>query len=139
VWTALLKAVAAGHGNTGGYSYAIGSKTRPESLTIWHDGAQVFHHRANTGITAAPTANGTFPVYERLRRQVMKGTNPDGTHYADPVQYVAYFNGGDAVHYIGRADYGSPASLGCIELPLAAAAQAWPDLTIGTLVTVTGP
>ena len=29
----------------------------------------------------------------------MKGTNPDGSKYDDPVYYVAYFNGGDAVHH----------------------------------------
>jgi hypothetical protein len=45
---------------------------------------------------------------------------------------IAYFNGGDAVHYIPRASQ----SLGCIELPYAAAGQAWGYLTYGTLVTV---
>ncbi|HUA70126.1 MAG TPA: L,D-transpeptidase [Solirubrobacteraceae bacterium] len=82
------------------------------------------------------TATGTFPVYERLRSQTMQGTNPDGSHYADFVQRVAYFNGGDAVHYIPRASYGSPQSLGCVELPYDAAEQAWGYLTYGTLVTV---
>ena len=138
VWAALLAAGSAGTANTGGYNYALGSKTYPQSLTIWHNGAQVFHNSANFGIAASPTADGTFPVYERLRNQVMQGTNPGGSHYADPVQYVAYFNGGDAVHYIARSYYGSPASLGCIELPLAPAAAAWPWLSIGTLVTVAG-
>ena len=74
---------------------------------------------ANIGIAGSPTPDGTFPVYTRLRRQVMRGTNPDGAHYADLVQYIAYFNGNDAVHYMDRADYGIPQSLGCIELPLA--------------------
>ena len=68
----------------------------------------------------------------------MRGTNPDGSHYADPVQFVAYFNGSDAVHYFPRGSYGSPQSLGCIELPLGAAGTAWPYLTYGSLVTVTG-
>jgi len=39
----------------------------------------------------------------------------------------------------GQADQpvaGGPQSLGCVELPLAAAAQAWPYLTYGSLVTV---
>ena len=138
VWSALLKAVAAGQRNTNGYSYALASKASPETLTIWHDGRQVFHNLANTGIPVAPTADGTFPVYERLRSQIMQGTNPDGSHYADPVQYVAYFNGGDAVHYFPRASFGWPQSLGCVELPLGPAAVAWPYLTYGTLVTVTG-
>lgn len=138
VWSALLVAVAHGQTNTNGYTYALASQTRPETLTVWHDGAQVLQSPANTGIAQAPTADGTFPVYERLRSQVMRGTNPDGTKYADPVQYVAYFNGGDAVHYIPRATFGYPQSVGCVELPLQAAATAWSELSYGTLVTVTG-
>ena len=138
VWSALLRDAATGQRNTNGYTYALASKASPETLSIWHDGLEVFHSLANTGIAASPTANGAFPVYERLRSQVMQGTNPDSSHYADPVQYVAYFNGGDAVHYIPRASYGWPQSLGCVELPLAQAAAAWSYLTYGSLVTVTG-
>jgi hypothetical protein len=67
----------------------------------------------------------------------MQGTNPDGSHYADYVQWVAYFNGGDAVHYIPRSFWGYPQSLGCIEVPYSAAERAWGYLTYGTLVTVT--
>jgi hypothetical protein len=43
---------------------------------------------------------------------------------------------GQAVDYFPRCSYGWPQSLGCVELPLAAAAQAWPYLTYGSLVTV---
>jgi hypothetical protein len=68
----------------------------------------------------------------------MRGTNPDGSSYADPVEFVAYFDSGEAVHYFPRGSYGSPQSLGCVELPIAAAARAWPYLTYGSLVTVTG-
>ena len=138
VWSDLLKAAAAGQKNANGYTYAVASKGSPETLTIWHDGRQVFSNLANTGIPAAPTADGTFPVYERLRNQIMQGTNPDGSKYADPVQFVAYFNGGDAVHYFPRGSYGFPQSLGCVELPLGPAAAAWPYLTYGSLVTVSG-
>ncbi|HLI15381.1 MAG TPA: L,D-transpeptidase family protein [Acidimicrobiales bacterium] len=136
LWASLLGALASGDVNTGGYNYALANQQPPETLTIWHDGTIVLRSAANTGIPQSPTADGTFPVYSRLRSQVMTGTNPDGSHYADPVQYVAYFNGGDAVHYLPRAEYGIPQSLGCIELPLQAAAQAWPYLAYGTLVTV---
>lgn len=139
VWHALLNDVAAGKRNTNGYTYAVASESSPETLTIWHDGHQVLQSLANTGIAAAGgTALGTYPVYERLPYQVMRGTNPNGTPYADPVQYVSYFNGGDAVHYFPRASYGFPQSLGCVELPYGAAKQAYPYLTYGTLVTVTG-
>lgn len=139
LWNDMLLALSSNQVNSGGYNYAVASKTPlPETLTIWHDGQQVFQSLANTGIPVDPTDDGTFPVYERLRNQVMQGTNPNGTHYADPVQFVAYFNGGNAVHYFPRATYGWPQSLGCVELPLAQAAQAWSYLAYGTLVTVTG-
>jgi hypothetical protein len=138
VWKALLDARSRGQLNLHGYSYAIGSERSPESLTVYHNGAVLVRTLANTGIAAAPTALGTFPVYERLRSQVMQGTNPDGSHYADYVQWVAYFNGGDAVHYIPRSSWGYPQSLGCIEVPYNAAEHAWGYLTYGTLVTVDG-
>jgi len=136
LWQALLQALAAGNDNTGGYDYALGDKAQPETLTIWHDGVVAVHVYANTGIPQSPTADGNFPVFARYRSQVMRGTNPDGSKYADPVQYVAYFNGGDAVHYIPRANYGIPQSLGCIELDLSDAAKVWPYLAYGTIVSV---
>jgi peptidoglycan hydrolase-like protein with peptidoglycan-binding domain len=136
VWADLLKAAADGKGNTHGYSYAYVSESLPESITIWHDGKQVFNSAVNTGISIDPTPIGTFPVYLKLPYQVMQGTNPDGSHYADPVQWVSYFSGGSAVHYISRGSYGWPQSLGCVELPYSAAERAYPYLPYGTLVTV---
>jgi hypothetical protein len=137
VWTALLAAVASGQSNQNGYTYAIAAESNPETLTIWHNGQQVLQFLANTGIQASPTTIGTAPVYLRYRNQIMKGTNPDGTKYADPVQFVAYFRAGEAVHYYPRPSYGWPQSLGCVELTLSDAAQAWPYLTYGSLVTIT--
>jgi Bacterial Ig-like domain/L,D-transpeptidase catalytic domain len=136
LWTALFKAGRTGEQNASGYTYALASKTLPESLTIWHNGREVFHSLANTGIPVAPTADGTFPVYQKFRFQIMRGTNPDGSSYSDPVSYVSYFNGGDAVHYFPRPGYGYQQSLGCVELPWNSAAAAYPYLTYGSLVTV---
>ena len=138
VWGALIWAREHWRLNRSGYSYALVTEANPESLTLYHNGGVVLRTPANTGISSASTAQGTFPVYERLRSQTMKGTNPDGSHYADYVQWVAYFNGGDAVHYMPRSGYGSPQSLGCIELPYAAAERAWGYLSYGTLVSVLG-
>jgi hypothetical protein len=136
VWSALLAAAAKGQRNTHGYSYAIASESVPETLTIWHNGREVFSSLANTGISVRPTGLGTFPVYEKLPFQIMSGTNPDGSHYADPVYWVSYFEGGDAVHYFDRGSYGWPQSLGCVELPYSEAKAAYPYLPYGTLVTV---
>jgi peptidoglycan hydrolase-like protein with peptidoglycan-binding domain len=136
VWTAVLSAVAAGRSNTHGYTYAIAKEGNPETLTIWHNGQIVLHTLANTGIQAAPTTLGTAPVYLRFYFQIMKGKNPDGTKYADPVYYVSYFRSGEAVHYFNRGSYGWPQSLGCVELPYSDAKAAYPYLTYGSLVTV---
>ena len=136
VWADVLKDVAGGHNNGNGYTYALASKGSPETLTIWHDGKQVMQTLANTGIPQAPTADGTFPVYEKLQFQVMKGTNPDGSKYSDPVYWISYFNGGDAVHYFDRGSYGFPQSLGCVELPESSAQTAYHYLSYGSLVTV---
>jgi peptidoglycan hydrolase-like protein with peptidoglycan-binding domain len=136
VWTALLNAVAKGQNNPNGYTYAYVSEGSPETLTIWHDGREVEHTLANTGIHGRTTALGTYPVYLKYQHQIMKGTNPDGKKYADPVSWVSYFNGSDAVHYYPRGSYGFPQSLGCVELPYAQAEQSYPFLTYGSLVTV---
>jgi peptidoglycan hydrolase-like protein with peptidoglycan-binding domain len=140
VWSHLLTAAAKGQVNPNGYTYAVASQNSPhETLKVWHDGKLILNTPANTGIPAANTADGTFPVYERLQSQVMKGTNPDGTKYADLVNWIAYFNGGDAVHYFDRPAYGYYQSLGCVELPWKQAKFIWSYLTYGTLVTVEGP
>jgi peptidoglycan hydrolase-like protein with peptidoglycan-binding domain len=140
VWAHLLAAAAKNQVNPNGYTYALASQNSPhESLEVWHNGKVILNTPANTGIPAANTVDGTFPVYERLQFQIMKGTNPDGTKYADPVSWIAYFNGGDAVHYFDRPAYGYYQSLGCVELPLDQAKFIWPYLTYGTLVTVRGP
>jgi L,D-transpeptidase catalytic domain/Bacterial Ig-like domain len=138
LWNALFQAASRNEDNVDGYTYAVASKGSPETLTIWHDGQVVLRSLTNTGIPSEPTVDGTFPVYARFLNTIMSGTNPDGSHYADPVQFVSYFNGGDAVHYFPRGGYGYQQSLGCVELPYDAAKAAFPYLTYGSLVTVTG-
>ena len=140
VWSHLLSAIAKDQKNPSGYAYALVTQgSSNETLQVWHNGKEVLVTPANTGIAAAPTADGTYPVYEKLQFQVMSGTNPDGSHYADPVYWISYFNGGDAIHGFVRASYGWHQSLGCVELPVSTAESIWPTLTYGTLVTVQGP
>ena len=138
VWRALFADVAAGRLNTSGYTYVLVHETIPEKLQLWHNGKFVLSSPSNTGIAQAPTALGTYPVFEHIPVGTMKGTNPDGSKYNDPgVRWISYFNGGDAIHAFYRASYGTPQSLGCVELPSTAAEQVWPYTPVGTLVTVT--
>ena len=121
-----------------GYNYVyVHRDSRPQKLTLWHNGKTIFTSPGNTGVPAAPTELGTFPVFEHLAETTMSGENPDGSHYTDPgIKWVSYFNGGDALHAFDRASFGTPQSVGCVELPLASAAKIWPYTPIGTLVTI---
>ena len=137
-WDALLQAAIEGERNTGsGYSYVHVSESLPEKVFLWHNGKTVLTVPANTGILGAETELGTFPVYLRYEETTMSGENPDGSHYEDPgVPWVSYFNGGDALHGFVRASYGSPQSLGCVEMTYEDAEKVWPYTPIGTLVTI---
>jgi L,D-transpeptidase catalytic domain len=137
VWHVLIHDSITGKRLSSGYSYVYVHREIPETMTLWHNGKTVLSSPANTGISGAETELGTFPVFEHLPETTMSGTNPDGSHYEDPgIKWVSYFNGGDALHNFDRASFGSPQSLGCVELPLAASAEIYPYTPIGTLVTI---
>lgn len=137
VWQALTQAVATRQTDGSPYDYLVVSEAIPEQLSVWRDGSYIYSSPANTGVTGAATATGTFPVYSRFLTTTMTGTDPDGYHYVAPdVPWVSYFNGGDAVHGYPRASYGWPQSNGCVELPISNAEVVFGMDPIGTLVTV---
>jgi hypothetical protein len=136
VWRALLDAAGTGHGSSFGYTF-VSVDEASQSLNLWHSGHTVLSTPVNTGIASAPTAKGTFAVFEHIASGTMSGTNPDGSHYHDPgIPWISYFNGGDALHGFTRAQYGFPQSLGCVEMPFSTAGRVWPYTPIGTLVHV---
>ncbi len=137
VWRALLADAIAGTKKTDGYSYVYVHRNVPQLLTLWHNGRTILTSPGNTGVPAAPTQLGTYPVFEHIPVGTMSGTNPDGSHYNDPgIRWISYFHGGDALHSFNRASFGTPQSLGCVELPVETAARVWPYTPIGTLVTI---
>jgi L,D-transpeptidase catalytic domain len=137
-WESLLRAAAADKLDPSPYSYVHVTENLPETMVLWENGKTVMTTPANTGIPSRPTALGTYPIYVRYTFNFMSGTNPDGTPYHDPVYWINYFNGGDAVHGFVRASYGFPQSLGCVELPIPTAHVAFNHLAIGDLVSVVG-
>jgi hypothetical protein len=140
VWDALLEDSLHHKANTGGYTYVMVSESLPEKLKLWHNGKVLFQVLANTGIGAAPTEPGTWPVFLHIPVGTMSGTNPDGSHYNDPgIQWISYFHGGDALHAFIRPGYGYPQSLGCVEMTSDDAGRVYPYTPIGTLVTVAAP
>jgi L,D-transpeptidase catalytic domain/Putative peptidoglycan binding domain len=137
VWHTLIADAVAGKRKPGGYSYVYVHRNVPQLLTLWHNGKIVLTSPGNTGVPAAPTALGTWPVFEHIPVGRMSGRNPDGSHYDDPgIKWISYFHGGEALHAFNRASFGTPQSLGCVELPLEQAAKVWPYTPIGTLVTI---
>jgi lipoprotein-anchoring transpeptidase ErfK/SrfK len=137
VWKALINAAVHGQTSKFGYTFVMVSESSPENISVWHNGKIVVHGLANTGIAAAPTVTGTFAVYEHIAVGTMSGKNPDGSTYHDPgIPWISYFNGGDALHGFIRSSYGSPQSLGCVEMPFSEAGQVYPYTPIGTIVNV---
>ena len=140
-WNALLEAAKKSQFSPRPYNYVdvalnLG-KSAPQLLTLYISGVSSFHTLANSGISAAPSDPGTFPVYLRYATTTMSGTNPDGSKYHDTgIPWVSYYNGGEGLHGFIRSTYGSRQSLGCIELPFSSAGTIWPHTPIGTLVTV---
>jgi hypothetical protein len=135
-WNALLHAAAANRVDSNPYSYVYVTQAQPETLTLWKNGSIVVTSAANTGIPDRPTAVGTYPIYLRFSFNYMSGFNPNGSYYHDPVYWINYFDGGDAVHGFYRGAYGWPQSLGCVELPVPTAQTAYNNLAIGDLVSV---
>jgi peptidoglycan hydrolase-like protein with peptidoglycan-binding domain len=137
VWNALINAVIKHQNNTFGYTVTTVNEGSPETESTWHNGHTAVSGLVNTGIPSAPTAQGTFAVFEHAPSVTMSGTNPDGSHYSDPgVPWVSYFNGGDALHGFIRGGYGYPQSLGCVEMPYSEAQTVYPYTPIGTIVHV---
>ena len=138
VWKALIRAEIKDQRNTFGYTFVSVSEGSPESLFVWHSGKTVLSSiPVNTGIASAPTATGTFAVFEHIPVTTMTGNNPDGSTYSDPgIKWVSYFNGGDALHEFLRGSYGFPQSVGCVEMADANAQSVYPFTPIGTVVQV---
>ncbi|HEX3874307.1 MAG TPA: hypothetical protein VHW26_09185 [Solirubrobacteraceae bacterium] len=78
VWKLLLSDALAGKRHTTPYSYVYVHRNVPQLLTLWSAGHTVLTSPGNTGVPAAPTVLGSFPVFEHIPVGTMSGTNPDG-------------------------------------------------------------
>ncbi len=137
VWTALMTAALKHQTNSFGYTVVTVSEGSPETESTWHNGHTVVSGLVNTGVPAAPTAQGTFATFSHSPSVTMSGTNPDGSHYVDPgIPWTSYFNGGDALHGFIRGGYGYPQSDGCVEMPFSEAHDVYQYTPIGTIVHV---
>jgi lipoprotein-anchoring transpeptidase ErfK/SrfK len=136
-WHELVSAAERNQVDPMAYNYVYVRQKLPELLKLYVNGRITYETYVNTGVYAAPTQSGTYPVYERFLTTTMSGVEPDGKAYSDPgIPWVSYFHGGDALHGFIRSSYGYPQSLGCVEMPFAHAAILFPHTPIGTLVTI---
>jgi hypothetical protein len=136
-WQLIVQAAAKNQVDPNSYNYVVVNQGSPELLFLYVNGHHVYNSFVNTGVSSAPTTDGTYPVYLRYTVTTMSGTYPGGGHYSDPgIPWVSYFHGGDALHGFLRSQYGFPQSLGCVEMPFANAEHVWPYTPIGTLVSV---
>jgi hypothetical protein len=136
-WQLILQAATKKQYDPTSYNYVVVRQQQPELLQLFVNGHHVYNYFVNTGVSSAPTASGTYPVYLRYTVTTRSGTYPDGGTYSDPgIPWVSYFHGGDALHGFLRSQYGYPQSLGCVEMPFANAQHVWPYTPIGTLVSV---
>ena len=137
VWRTLIAMVATHQVAQTPYNYVDVNSTLPQTLTLYINGVVKSMVAVNLGISAAPTAKQTDPVYARFKTTTMSGVQPDGQHYYDTgIPWVSYFNGGEALHGFIRPTYGTPQSLGCVEMMFKDAGKVWPYTPIGTLVTI---
>jgi len=114
------------------------STALPERLYLYVNNSVVFSTYANTGISQSPTPYGIFSIYMKLKKDTMHGVNQNGKPYYDPnVPWVMYFHGNDAIHGFYRKQYGFPQSLGCVELPVAAAKRLYHMVPLRTRVIIT--
>ena len=77
VWADLLRAAVQHQVDRQPYDYLEVSEAGTEALSVWRDGRVVYTTPCNTGIAAAPTTPGIYPVYARYLSTTMSRTNPD--------------------------------------------------------------
>lgn len=109
----------------------------PQRLYVWENGKFVFTSPVNTGVMGT-TNVGTYMIYLRLRKTVMKGFFPGTNNYYEDkdVPWVNYFYQGEGIHGFPRYRYGYPQSAGCVEMPISKARELYSMLYKYALVTL---
>ena len=117
----------------------IGSQT----LTAWEGGKVQHTTKVSTGMYLTPTVKGGFKIKTKLLKQDMKGPSPykayhpNGKYYIKDVPHVMYFYQAYAFHgAYWHNNFGSRASHGCVNLPLASAEWLYNWAQVGTRVEI---
>lgn len=102
-----------------------------QRLKAWQGNRLVYDFAISSG-KWAPTPEGNFRIWVKLRYSLMQGgSKEDGTYYYLPnVPYVMYFYGGYGIHgTYWHNNFGVPMSHGCVNLsiPDAGVLFTWAD------------
>ncbi len=99
-----------------------------QSLTAWENGQVQHQTKISSGMWLTPTVKGSFRTYYKTPLQDMKGPSPykklypSGKYLTKNVPHIMYFYQGYAIHgAYWHNSFGSPASHGCVNVPLASA------------------
>ncbi len=112
--------------------------TNLQMLYAWDNGRVVYQTPVSTGMQYTPTVKGSFTIQGKIPLQDMKGHYPPYEPYGiKNVPDVMYFHGAYAIHgtYWHHA-FGTPASHGCVNLPIDAGQWLFEWAQVGTNVEV---
>lgn len=112
--------------------------TGKQRLYAW-EGGQIQHETAvSTGMRYTPTVKGSFKIRSKIPLQDMKGNYPPyPAYHLKNVPHVMYFYGAYAIHgTFWHNKFGSRASHGCVNVPLASAEWLYNWTDLGTRVEV---
>lgn len=111
--------------NSGGEEKWIEVALNEQKLRAWEGNKLMMEFPISSGLWA-PTPEGTFNIWYKTRSQSMVGGSPAlGTYYNLPnVPNNMFFYQGYAIHgAYWHNNFGHPMSHGCVNAPLASAAQ----------------
>jgi hypothetical protein len=111
-----------------------------QRVRAWQYDTMVYSTVASTGRPAVPTLTGTFRTYLHLRYGDMAGWTPDrGSYSLTNVPYIMYYDRGYAIHgTYWHANFGTPQSAGCVNLPTPDAGWIYNWAPVGTTVYIHG-
>jgi lipoprotein-anchoring transpeptidase ErfK/SrfK len=112
--------------------------TGKQMIYAWEGGRLINQSPVSTGMYYTPTVKGDFRIYRKYDIQDMKGHYPPyPPYYLKNVPNVMYFYGAYAIHgAYWHNKFGTRASHGCVNQPVAFSKWLYDFAPIGTRVVV---
>ncbi len=109
-----------------------------QMLYAWEGGRIINQTPVSTGMYYTPTVRGSFKIYRKIPLQDMRGSYPPyPPYFTKNVPNVMYFYGAYAIHgTYWHNSFGSRASHGCVNVPVAFSAWLYGWADQGTRVEV---